>query len=127
MTSGHSGASGFQAWVLVWLEATSKAWIDDAFKTKLLKDPREALKTAFGYHLPKNIDLVVIDLSDASNTKSPSPAADFDTALFSGHGQKTQTTLSVPLLAAPTALVDGLVHVNSVGKKPGVECVCACV
>ncbi|MFD2673178.1 NHLP leader peptide family RiPP precursor [Marinicrinis sediminis] len=40
-----------------------KAWEDPAFKSRLLKDPKAALKEAFDLDIPKDIQLDVLEES----------------------------------------------------------------
>ncbi|NBD23121.1 NHLP leader peptide family RiPP precursor [Paenibacillus glycinis] len=38
-----------------------KAWSDEAFKAKLLADPKEALKEAFNLTIPTDVELIVVE------------------------------------------------------------------
>jgi hypothetical protein len=48
-------------WSDVWALAVAKAWQDEHFKAKLLKDPKETLRTTFGVELPEGIGFKVVE------------------------------------------------------------------
>jgi len=43
-----------------------KAWSDPAFKQQLLADPQAAIKAAFGFEVPADIKLTVVEETDNS-------------------------------------------------------------
>jgi len=45
------------------VQIIKKAWADPAFKSSLLTDPKQAIKTAFDVDLPAGIELKVLEES----------------------------------------------------------------
>lgn len=51
----------FNDFIMTWVKAVQKAWDDPAFHGSLTSNPQAALKQAFGYDLPRQLDISVGD------------------------------------------------------------------
>jgi hypothetical protein len=45
------------------VQIIKKAWAEPVFKKSLLSNPKKAIKEAFGYEIPANIELKVVEES----------------------------------------------------------------
>lgn len=56
------------SWYSVWLMAIARAWNDEAFKKRLLSDPRTALRDDLQYVYPQDINLTIKDATGVANS-----------------------------------------------------------
>ncbi|HYH95735.1 BMA_0021/BMA_0022 family TOMM bacteriocin [Hyalangium sp.] len=78
-------------WQVVWLKAVAKAWRDKSFEEKLKKDPRQALKDAFNFEFPQDVNFTLTTAAEAGK----------DASAPGGHFQASHSNMHVRMHLPP--------------------------
>ncbi len=111
-------------WVSIYFKSLNLAWKDSAFAEALVANPREALKSRFGYHPPSHIQLEFVRMTKGESY----PPAQAATAFDRPHGSPT-LTFRVPLPGPPPGLMDVELSAKpqaSDAAPSNLECWCCC-
>lgn len=108
-----------QKWMIVYSQAVSDSWMDDALRADLIRDPKGTLKRKYHYDLPSHITVKFVEVTE-ENFKD---VKEFDGFDFGGNPSE----YTLHLIKAPNELSQRYNDIHAPEEKMEAFCCCCCL